>query len=176
MAQSDEKLIQQMKGGDESAMEELVSRWYPRIYAYAYRMTGQEQDAQDITQETFLAVIRYVGTLNPWRKFQSWLFTIAHRKCIDYFRLRGKVIDAPEELEKLKAPDINNRILDAVVLEQAMSQLPPLQKEAVILQYFNGFTPAEIAHMTHTPLSTVRWRLNTAKNRLAEQLREEKHG
>ena len=61
MAQSDEKLIQQMKSGDENAMEELVSRWYPRIYAYAYRMTGQEQDAQDITQETFLAVIRYVG-------------------------------------------------------------------------------------------------------------------
>ena len=60
-------------------------------------------------------------------------------------------------------------------VEQAVARLPPLQREAIVLHYFDGFTPAEIARMTDTPLSTVRWRLNTAKHTLAQWLKEEEH-
>lgn len=175
MACSDEALVGRIRRGDRAALEELVERWYPRVYAYARRMTGVRQDAQDVTQETFLAVVRSVGGFLPWRKFQSWLFAIAHNKCMDFFRLRGHAVAAPEELEKARAPEIHDRLLDAMVVEQAVSRLPPLQREAIVLHYFDGFTPAEIARMTGTPLSTVRWRLNTAKHTLAQWLKEEEH-
>lgn len=176
MACSDEALVGRIKKGDQAALEELVERWYPRVYAYACRMTGGGQDAQDVTQETFLAVVRSVEGFLPWRAFQSWLFAIAHNKCMDFFRLRGHAVDAPEELEKARAPEIHDRLLDAMVVEQAVARLPPLQREAIVLHYFDGFTPAEIARMTGTPLSTVRWRLNTAKHTMAQWLKEEEHG
>ena len=175
MAERDEELLGRIRGGDEEAMEELVARWYPRIHAYALRMTGGEQDAQDIAQETFLAVLQHVGRFRFRRKFQSWIFTIAHHKCMDFFRLQGKFRGDPAELERLETADISQRIVDAVVLEQAIAQLPPLQREALVLQSFHGFTISEIANMTHTPPSTVQWRLSAAKNRLAASMEGREH-
>lgn len=176
MVYSDETLVKRIKEGDQTALEELVERWYPRVYAYAFRVTGGRQDAQDVTQETFLAVLRSVERFRPWRAFHSWLFAIAHNKCMDFFRLRGQTLDDPEKLVRIRAPDIHERLLDAMVVEQAISRLPPLQRETIVLCYFDGFAPAEIAHMTDTPLSTVRWRLNAARARLGELLKEEEHG
>ena len=175
MLQSDDGLLRRMADGDEGALEELVNRWYPRIYAYALRTTGREQDAQDVTQETFLAVLRYRKTFVR-RNFQSWLFTIAHHKCVDLFRLQGRLAAAPEELEKLSGPDPSGQVLDRAALEQALDRLPPLQREAAVLHYFHGFTPKEIAAMTDNPLSTVRWRLAAARRTIAERLKEDGYG
>lgn len=175
MSQSEDALLRRMKAGDEEALEELVDRWYPRLYAYALRTTGREQDAQDVTQETFLAVLRHRKTFVR-RNFQSWLFTIAHHKCVDLFRLQGKLAAAPEDLERLADPDPSGQVLDRAALEQALDRLPLLQREAVVLHYFHGFTPKEIAAMTATPLSTVRWRLAAARRTLAECLKEDGYG
>lgn len=176
MAYSDEMLVRRIKAGDQAALEELVERWYPRVYAYTFRMTGGQQDAQDVTQETFLAVLRSVERFRPWRAFQSWLFAIAHNKCMDFFRLRGQTVADPEVLERIRAPDVHDRLLDAIVVEQAIFRLPPLQREVIVLRYLDGFTPVEISRMTDTPLSTVRWRLNAARARLEELLKEEEDG
>ena len=81
-----------------------------------------------------------------------------------------------EQLVDLSEEEFEQRLLDAMVVEQAVGRLPPLQREAIVLHYFDGFTPAEIARMTGTPLSTVRWRLNTARHTLAQWLKEEEHG
>lgn len=175
MSQREDALLRRMADGDEGALEELVDRWYSRIYAYALRTTGREQDAQDVTQETFLAVLRYRKTFVR-RNFQSWLFTIAHHKCVDLFRLQGRLAAAPEELDKLSGPDPSDQVLDRAALEQALDRLPPLQREAAVLHYFHGFTPKEIAAMTDSPLSTVRWRLAAARRAMAEMLKEDGYG
>ena len=175
MGRHDDTLLRRMSDGDEDALEELVGHWYPRIYAYALRTTGREQDAQDVTQETFLAVLRHLKTFVR-RNFQSWLFTIAHHKCVDLFRLQGRLASAPEELDKLSEPDPSGQVLDRAALEQALDRLPPLQREAAVLHYFHGFTPKEIAAMTDNPLSTVRWRLAAARRAMAEQLKEDGYG
>ena len=94
MEYSDRELVRGIKGGDQSALELLVRRWYPRIYGYLFKLTGHEQDAYDLTQDVFIAMMQSIGSYTPWRKFDSWLFTIAHNKCMDYFRLRRKVVQA----------------------------------------------------------------------------------
>lgn len=175
MFQSEDALLRRMAAGDEDALEELVDRWYPRIYAYALRTTGQEQDAQDVTQETFLALLRHRKSFVR-KNFQSWLFTIAHHKCVDLFRLQGRLAAVPEELERLSNPDSSGQVLDRAVLEQTLERLPPLQREAAVLHYFHGFTPREIAAMTDSPLSTVRWRLTAARRAMAEMLKEDGYG
>lgn len=87
MEYSDYELIQGIRAGDADALEFLVRRWYSKIFGYALKTLENEQDAYDITQEVFLAVLQNIKTIYPWSRFKSWIFTIAHNKCMDYFRV-----------------------------------------------------------------------------------------
>ena len=137
MACSDEALVGRIRRGDQAALEELVERWYPRVYAYARRMTGVRQDAQDVTQETFLAVLRHRKTFFRCN-FQSWLFTIAHHKCIDLFRLQGRLTALPEELNRLSDPDPSGQVLDRAALEQALDRLLEQEQLTIGWEEVNG--------------------------------------
>ena len=87
MEYSDYELIQGIRAGDTDALEFLVRRWYSKIFGYVLKTLENEQDAYDITQEVFLAVLQNIKTIDPWSQFKSWIFTIAHNKCMDYFRV-----------------------------------------------------------------------------------------
>ena len=67
MEYSDFDLIRGIKSGDRSALDILIRRWYPRIYGYIFKMIGHEQDAYDITQDVFVAVIQNIGSYHPWK-------------------------------------------------------------------------------------------------------------
>lgn len=152
---SDHELVRGIKGGDKSALELLVRRWYPRIYGYVFKLTGHEQDAYDLTQDVFIAMMQSIGRYMPWRKFDSWLFTIAHNKCMDYFRFRQKIVQVEDTMFDRPDPAAS------------------FEDMAVILHYFHQFTAKEIAQMTNTPLPTVKSRLRAARNTLSDKLRED---
>ena len=95
MEYSDYDLIRGIKSGDGDALELLVRRWYPRIFGYVQKTLGNEQDAYDITQEIFLSVVQNIKAIYPWSRFKSWIFTIAHNKCLDFLRLR-RPLDATD--------------------------------------------------------------------------------
>lgn len=168
MDYSDLDLIHGVKNGDKSALDLLVRRWYPRIYSYSLKMTANEQDAYDITQDVFLSVLKNIQAFYPWKSFDSWLFTIAHNKCMDYFRLQRR--DAVENVMDLdrpeQGPSLDERVTVSVAIEEALARLSPAQRQAVIFHYFYQFTAKEIAHMTHTPLPTIKSRLSSAKKLL----------
>ena len=172
---SDRELVRGIKGGDKSALELLVRRWYPRIYGYVFKLTGHEQDAYDLTQDVFIAMMQSIGSYTPWRKFDSWLFTIAHNKCMDYFRFRQKIVQAEDTMFDRPDPAASLEDMAAVSLsvKAALEKLPAAQREAVILHYFHQFTASEIARMTNTPLPTVKSRLRAARNTLSDKLRED---
>ena len=134
MEYSDHELVHGIKGGDKSALELLVRRWYPRIYGYVFKLTGHEQDAYDLTQDVFIAMMQSIGSYAPWRKFDSWLFTIAHNKCMDYFRLRRKVVQAEAAVFDRPDPAASLEDMAAVSLsvKAALEKLPAAQREAVI--------------------------------------------
>ena len=175
MEYSNHELVRGIKGGDKSALELLVRRWYPRIYGYVFKLTGHEQDAYDLTQDVFIAMMRSIGSYTPWRKFDSWLFTIAHNKCMDYFRFRQKIVQAEDTMFDRPDPAASLEDMAAVSLsvKAALEKLPAAQREAVILHYFHQFTAKEIARMTNTPLPTIKSRLRAARNTLSNELRED---
>ena len=175
MEYSDRELVHGIKGGDKSALELLVRRWYPRIYGYVFKLTGHEQDAYDLTQDVFIAMMQSIGSYTPWRKFDSWLFTIAHNKCMDYFRFRQKIVQVEDTMFDRPDPAASLEDIAAVSLsvKAALEKLPAAQREAVILHYFHQFTASEIARMTNTPLPTVKSRLRAARNTLSDKLRED---
>ena len=175
MEYSDHELVRGIKSGDQGALELLVRRWYPRIYGYVFKLTGHEQDAYDLTQDVFIAMMQNIGRYTPWRKFDSWLFRIAHNKCMDYFRFRQKIVQVEDTLFDRPDPaaSIEDMVAVSMSVKAALEKLPAAQREAVILHYFHQLTAKEIAQMTNTPLPTVKSRLRAARSTLSKNLWED---
>ncbi len=128
-------------------MELLVRRHYPQVFRYVIRLIGCEQDAYDITQDIFLSVIQNISSYLPLKKFTSWLYTIAHNKCMDYFRTNhsDRIADIPEiEIHDSKTP-FDKQITDMMVMDEALSKLTPPQRETVILHFIHKFSAVQIS-------------------------------
>ena len=175
MKYSDFELACGIKNGDRGALDILIRRWYPRIYGYVFKLIGHEQDSYDVTQDIFIAMMQNIKNYYPWKKFDSWLFTIAHNKCMDFFRMQQRV--GPPENADIDLPDtaplIDESVVVSVTIKNALTKLSAPQREVVLLYYFYQYTAKEIAQMTNTPLPTIKSRIGTAKKILARYLRED---
>src|SRR3989442_9975265 len=88
-AMADEaEIIRRCLAGDERAHRELMARFERPVFSLALRMLRQREDAEDVTQETFVRVFRALDRYDPARPFAAWIFTIASRLCIDHLRRR----------------------------------------------------------------------------------------
>ena len=174
MDYSDLELVKTIKTGDRRALDILVRRWYPKIYGYVVKMIADEQDAYDITQDVFVAMMQNVQTFYPWKKFSSWLFTIAHNKCMDYFRLKRRVVLTDFADIEMSDPItlFDDIVIESIIVENALGRLSDVQREVILLFYFYQFTAREISRMTKTPLPTVKSRLLSAKHLLSKILQE----
>ena len=175
MEYSDFDLIHGIKNGDKDALSLLIRRWYPKVYSYCFRMTENEQDSYDITQNVFISVIQNIERFHIWNKFSSWIFRIAHNKCMDYFRLQKKANSVQTLETELHAPSpaLEEQIAVSDTVEKALLRLPEAQRDTIIWHYFLQFTCKEIARMTNTPLPTVKSRLTAAKKTLSKLLWED---
>ena len=171
MTLTDDELVAKSIGGDAESFNQLIHRWERPIYALAYRVIGREEDARDVTQETFLRAFRALPGFKGQAKFSSWLYRIALNLCRDWIRRqrRAPVMQMPEgvdpgELAAERGPVesieelVARRELSAVV-EEAMALLPEEQRTAIILKEYHGMTFQAIAEMQGCPLSTVKTRL-----------------
>ena len=172
---SDFELVRGIKNGDSGALDILVRRWYPRIYGYVFKLIAHEQDAYDLTQDVFVAMMQNIQSYYPWKKFDSWLFMIAHNKCMDFFRMRKRILPTDDIVfdHPDPAPLLEETVTISVSVKDALAKLPTPQREAIILHYFHHFTAKEIARLTNTPLPTIKSRLSTAKKTLSKYLRED---
>lgn len=174
MEYSDFELIRGIQTGDQGALDLLVRRWYPRIYGYCVKTTGNEQDSYDITQDVFVAVIQNLSRYHPWKPFNSWIFTIAHHKCMDHFRIQTHLVSIRADLTEQADPSGSLDLQAELTLpvREALARLPEQQRKAVIWHYLYGMTAREIAEATTTPLPTIKSRLASGKKKLYKELRE----
>jgi RNA polymerase sigma-70 factor (ECF subfamily) len=182
MTWTDEELVARSRKGDVESFNQLITRWERPIYALAYRVIGQEEDARDVTQETFLRAFRGIGAFKGQAKFSSWLYRIALNLCRDWIRRRRRtpITLVPEdvELEDLAADvgasesveDLVARRELSAVVEVAMAKLPEEQRTAIILKEYHGMTFQEIADLQGCPLSTVKTRLYQGLSVLRREL------
>lgn len=177
---TDQELIREIKNGSQAAMEVLVKRHYKNIFAYVYRKVGDYHLAYDLTQETFIKMMKSIDKYKPYGKFQNWLLTIAVNQCRDYFRSSHfKQIDNEQEYEdyvKDEKGNISHLLRQKVESEQvrkALRQLPEFQKETIILRYYHDLKIKEIASVTDTNESTVKSRLRQGVQKLKNIFREE---
>ena len=182
IVRTDEELVARSKMGDTDSFNQLVKRWERPIFALAYRTLGREEDARDMTQETFLRAFRAIGGFKGDAKFSSWLYRIALNLCRDWMRKarRTPVVAVPEgvELEHLAGEgwptetveDLAARAELSAVVEKAMKKLPAEQRQAIVLKEYHGLTFQEVADLMKCPLSTVKTRVYQGLSTLRKEL------
>ena len=170
---SDEDLAVQAQAGSVTSFEELVLRHEKRVFHFLCLRTRQTQDAEDLTQRTFIAAYRAIGRYKPRYRFVTWLFTIARRQAISHFRARRPV-------EPLKAHPVDGRMPDRGIVAReewgrlwslARDVLPENQLAALWLCYAEDLTMKEIAAAMNKTVTHVKVLLHRARKGLAAALR-----
>ena len=172
MEKTDNELIDEYKDGSQEALKTLISRHIKRIYQFTYRMTGSAEDANDITQETFIKAWKHLGRYNPKKKFVSWLLAIARNTALDSLKKKKAVVfsalngreedpegfsfeDTLADIEPLQDEVFGKKEADKVA-EKALAELPLHFRDIIILHVYQELTFQEIAEMVKKPLNTVK--------------------
>ena len=156
--------------------EQVVREHSPRVYRLAYRLTGNPQDAEDLTQETFIRVFRSLASFSPGT-FEGWLHRITTNLFLDMVRRRQRIrFDAlPEDTERLagSAPSPEQVYTDTHLdpqVQAALDALSPEFRVAVVLCDIEGLSYEEIAATLGIKLGTVRSRIHRGRVQLREAL------
>lgn len=161
------------RDGDSAAQQWLVERFTPMVYRFCLRMTQNEQDARDATQDTFFKVLRRIDRYDDRWRFQTWLFSVARNTCIDVHRRRKRRPEAPEREVASGGPspaDEAAKKLDADRVHSALATLPDIYREIITLYHLEGMLYREISDLTGIPMGTVMNRLFRARRKLREAL------
>lgn len=165
--------------GDQTTMpswDELVRQHADRVYRLAYRLSGNQHDAEDLTQETFIRVFRSVQNYQPGT-FEGWLHRITTNLFLDMVRRRGRIrMEAlPEDYDRVPADDPNPEQIyhDSRLgpdLQAALDSLPPEFRAAVVLCDVEGLSYEEIGATLGVKLGTVRSRIHRGRQALRDYL------
>ena len=161
----DAALIARLGAGDETAMADLYDRYSGIVYGVALRVLGDTTAAEDVLQEVFLQLWRNPGAFDAERgRLAPWLAVIARNRAIDLLRKRPMEEDI-DELPIATSVDLEetaNQRLAVEKVRSAMQALPPEQRQALEMAFFEGLTHTEIAGKTGEPLGTIKTRIRSA--------------
>lgn len=172
VAEREQLPVAAARAGSSDAWDALFQRYQLPLYAYVFELIRSEQPSLDIVQETFIKAARHLASLRDDDRFGSWLFSIAHQKCVDRWRKSGR--EEPLELEVTEAlPDFESDPSELLIRREQeaeflklIEQLPLPQRSALLLHFVEDFPLEEIARITATNLGTVKSRLHYAKKAL----------
>lgn len=174
---SDETLLVLYASGDPEASRRLTARLAPRILGYAMRLLADRAEAEDVTQETML---RLWQTAPRWRtgeaQVSTWAYRVVTNLCTDLRRARMRrpavtLDDAPEVADGAKS--VVSRIIETdrmTALQDALSQLPDRQRQAVVLRHIEGMTNPQIAQIMEIGVEAVESLTARGKRTLAALL------
>jgi RNA polymerase sigma-70 factor (ECF subfamily) len=164
--------VQGARAGYPEAWQVLFKRYQLPLYVYARELVHDEQTSLDIVQETFINAARHLGGLQDDARFGSWLFSIAHQKCLQHWRKRrpDQVPIEPEEADyETGGADPREFLIRKEQEEEFMKlleQLPVPHRAVLLLHCVEDFSIEEIAGITGAPPGTVKSRLHYARQTL----------
>lgn len=175
---NDDECIARAQRGEHAAFSELVARYQDRIYRFLVRLTRSQDDALELTQETFLSAYEALERWRPEARFTTWLFHIARNQAFDWLR-RGKRVEfvALEEDDETSLPD-PAPTPDAALetrqrfhgLEHALARLPTEHREILLLREIEEMSYEDIATVLDIGLGTVKSRIARARTGLLEKM------
>lgn len=186
---SDDELMMAYQKGDLSAFEALLKRYEKGLYHFSLRLLDNRMLAEDVTQEAFVRVIKASSRYKASTSFRNYLYRIARNLCLDILRKRtseghretgdgsgsGEILDAVPDNSPGPESLADTRQV-RMALHQALSNLPPEQREVFLLKEVRDMKLQDVATVTGTKLNTVKSRLRYALLNLREQLSPEGEG
>lgn len=185
MEQKEKRLIKKIKKGDHQAFAEMVDKYKNSVYVICLRMVGNRQEAEDLSQETFLRAYRYIGQFDMERKFSTWLFRIATNLSIDYLRRRKLGVSLDAEIPGTEGLSLEAMLPDEDVplpdeqtvrneqermVQQEIEHLPEKYRTAVVLKYIEDLSLKEISDIMEIPVATVKTRIHRGREILRKYL------
>ncbi|HET8540008.1 MAG TPA: sigma-70 family RNA polymerase sigma factor [Anaeromyxobacter sp.] len=182
MSDTDQDLLQAVRGGDRRALERLLARHQSQIYRFGAKMCRDEEDAKDVLQETMIAAARTIPEFRGTSAVSTWLYAIARSFCI---KKRRTSKFAPERIDSLEAhaeqaaeiadprrtpeEDVAGRQLQRA-LESAIGELDPMYREVLALRDVEGLSAAEVAEVMGLSVEAVKSRLHRARTAVREKI------
>ena len=164
-------LIKNIQNGDSDAMTVLIGSYYQSIFAFFYKNTSNYHQSKDLTQEVFIKMVASINSYRPKSPFKNWLFAIASNHLKNYYRTHSRqpdYVDISEEYFTSENP------MAAIAAENdvkaALKRLPPEQREAVILRYYNGFSIKDISKITGAKEPTIKARIRYGLEKMKKEL------
>ena len=176
----EDDLLRKCARGDSAAYRELVERLEKPLVNFILRFVGERHVAEDLFQETFVRVVKTLGSFRPEASLSTWIFTIARNLSLDWLkakrRHREMALDAVTSEEKGRviyfkdvmrsstaSPDVRAESTeDERRVTAALAQLSPIKREALVLRVYAGLQYSEIARIQGAPVGTVKFRIHGA--------------
>ena len=179
-------LVRKAKAGDGRAYDLLMEMYHDAVFNIVYRMVRNKQEAEDLTQETFIKAYNSINSFNEEYAFSTWLFKIATNHCIDFFRKRKLKTYSMDEPVQYKEDEIKHeyasddptmeyQMIDSEkshLIREAINKLPEKYRLAIILRHHEEKSYEEIAQILHLPLGTVKARIFRAREMLKKYLKD----
>jgi len=180
------EIIQRVLGGDKNAFEGLVIANQKNVYNLALKMTRNEDDALDLSQEAFVKAFRQLGNFRGDSRFSVWMYRLTYNLCIDFLRKKPKANivslsyeDDDGESSPIEIPDLRNLPEDNALrnemrknITDSINELPQKHREMVTMREVTGMSYEEIAATLNINVGTVKSRLARARLKLIEILKE----
>lgn len=174
---TDERLLERAASGDEAAFQILYLRYRDLIFRFAFRLVGSAATAEDVTHDCFLSLIKQPHRFEPQRgSFRTYLYAVARNLSLKNFnnsRREAPLEDLGEEPAAAARQQPVRQMLDRELsgeVQRAVANLPPLQREALILFEYEELSLAEVAAIVDADVGTVKGRLFRARERLRQEL------
>lgn len=174
---TDELLLERAGGGDQAAFLLLYERYRHSIFRFSYRLVGSVEVAEDITHDCFLSLIRKTENFEASRgSLRTYLYAAARNLALKHFRSTGRetpLDDLTEHPPAAWRDEPLRQVLDAELVakvKEAVADLPPLQREALVLFEYEGLPMSEIATIVGSDVGAVKSRLHRARERLRNSL------
>jgi len=174
VADDEPGLAERVRAGDAAAFETLVTRYSRRAFSVAYRLMGQKEDAEDLVQDAFMAVLQRIDTFQAGRPFGPWFFRVLVNRGLNARKARSlRTVDEIPETAAHHGPSPEREAERTELrdrLRRAMDALPERQRTIVELFELEGFLGPEIAEILEISDGTVRWHLHEARKTLKKAL------
>jgi RNA polymerase sigma-70 factor, ECF subfamily len=179
MASGEETLVYEILSGDVNAYAVLVKRYQKPVFNLMLRMTGSEQDAIDLTQETFVRAYEKLEKFEPSAPFFPWLYTMGLNLARDFLRRakRSPIEPGDSENSFIMEVDQDGRLADQIDIQQVqegLQFLPVDYREALLLRFHEGLSVNEVAQALGLSLSGAKMRIHRGLLKLRQLLVEQR--
>jgi RNA polymerase sigma-70 factor (ECF subfamily) len=184
----DVAVIERARNGDDDAFVLLYEHFSPQIHRYVFRLIGNQELADDVTQDTFLKAFQSIHGIARDSNVSAWLYRIASNVCFDILRRRKlitwmPILEESDKSDEFTSDDFAPQVVESHIVRRALTEMPPALAVCLVLRSVEGFSCEEIAEILKVPKGTVFSRLARAResfiqayNKLARNTEPLSHG